>query len=209
VKRRFFISIGLIILAGLLGNMLRFTETEPDRAADFAAVPLALDRYAGREYMLTEQTEEVLKADLTTNRVYHSGDGSEYQLFMAYFGSQKYGSQIHSPKHCLPGGGWRIESIAPARMDIAGKTLEVNRTVLAGRGRRLVVFYWYKTRNGVIRNEYGLKLDLIKSSLLFRATDASIIRVSVEAGDNIETADERGREFISAFYPYMEKSLPF
>jgi hypothetical protein len=99
----------ILAVGGLIGNALRYNEVSPSRGAEFGRISLATDTYFGKEYYLTESTAEVLKADTATNRSYTDQDATAYQLFIAYFGSQKYGSQIHSPKHCLPGGGWRIE----------------------------------------------------------------------------------------------------
>ncbi len=210
MKKQLYVSLAILLFGGLLGNLLRFTETKPNRGADFSAIPLQTERYYGKEYLLSEATEEVLKADLASNRGYAAVDGSQYQLFVAYFGSQKYGSQIHSPKHCLPGGGWRIETIEPFKLPLPnGQSKIVNCSVISDSHKKVVMFYWFETRSGSIRDEYGLKLDLAKNALFFRPTDAAIIRVTVDSRSSVDDAKNKGVAFINYFYLQIERSLPF
>jgi len=210
MRKRVMILLVVILCGGVLGNLLRFFESKPKRPANFAVIPLQTDRYVGKEYLLSEATAEVLKADVATNRGYAGPDGTVYQLFIAYFGSQKYGSQIHSPKHCLPGGGWRIESLEPFKLPLPnGQSKIVNYTVISDAEKKVVMFYWFETRSGAIRDEYGLKLDLAKNSLFFRPTDAAIIRVTVDSKGSIRDAVDKGVAFIDYFYPSIERSLPF
>jgi EpsI family protein len=211
MRNRYLIVILLLIVAGLIGNFLRYSGRLPDRIADFSEVPIELAGYTGTELKLDSATYEVLKADLTTFRNYSEADGTRQELFLAYFKSQKYGGQIHSPKHCLPGGGWRIETINPFPIRLPGRQVSsINRLIISGPNFKSVMFYWYQTRSGFIRNEYGLKLDLVKNALLHRPTDAAIIRLTVDAPDgDIEKATAKGVRFLETFYPYIIKGLPF
>ncbi|SYZ74800.1 hypothetical protein TRIP_C90428 [Candidatus Zixiibacteriota bacterium] len=211
MKKRYLFSIVLILVGGIVGNVLRFSGRLPDKGPNYSVIPANLDEYSGTELRLTDATYEVLKADTVTYRDYVSPDHSRENLFLAYFRSQKYGSQIHSPKHCLPGGGWRIESIRPYRLHLADSSIRViNLLVIAEEEYRSVMFYWYQTRSGMIRSEYGLKLDLIKNALLFRPTDAAIVRLTVDVPDgDIKKAIAKGVHFLQIFYPSIERSLPF
>ncbi|MBN2226854.1 MAG: EpsI family protein [candidate division Zixibacteria bacterium] len=211
MNTRLLIAIILIVLGGIGGNVLRYTEVAPDRPADFGLIPNAYNGYVGTEQFFSDATYDVLKADLTTFRDFTGSDGSRVGLFAAYFSSQKYGSQIHSPKHCLPGGGWRIDDIHPYQLHLPGGiTKEVNRSVISNRNSGAVMLYWFETRSGAIRSEYGLKLDLVKNSLLFRPTDAAIIRLTVNApGGNVDLATRQAESFLQAFYPSIQNALPF
>jgi EpsI family protein len=211
MKGNYYLAIALIVCGGIIGNVLRYSGSLPEKRPNFAAIPITLDEYSGVELRLDDATYEVLKADTVTYRDYESPDHSREELFIAYFKSQKYGSQIHSPKHCLPGGGWRIESIRPFILHLAdSSTRVINLLIIAVRDYRSVMFYWYQTRSGMIRSEYGLKIDLIKNALLFRPTDAAIVRLTVDVPDgDIKNAVDKGVHFLQIFYPYIAKSLPF
>ncbi len=219
MKKQRYIVVIIILCGGILGNLLRYSGRMPDKMADFSMIPNTIDGYSGTELQLDAATYEVLKADRSTYRDYGSNDHAREALFLAYFKSQKYGSQIHSPKHCLPGGGWRIESIHPYRLNLPDGTItEINRLVIVNQDYKSVMFYWYQTRSGAIRNEYGLKFDLAQNALLFRPTDAAIIRLTVtvplvnpafDGNGDVQQATEIGVDFLQKSYPYIIKSLPF
>ena len=211
MNKRTLIAIILIVVGGIGGNLLRYIEVTPDRAADFSMIPNEYGGFIGAEQFFSDVTYDVLKADLTTFRDFTGPDGSRVGLFVAYFSSQKYGSQIHSPKHCLPGGGWRIDDIHPYRLHLPGDgAKEVNRSIISSRNSGAVMMYWFETRSGAIRSEYGLKLDLVKNALLFRPTDAAIIRLTVNApGGDFALATKQAEMFLQTYYPSIRKALPF
>jgi len=206
------VAIALLILLGGFGTYLRGHRTEPDRAPDFSRIPMEIDVYYGTEHRFNEFEYEVLKADTSMLRMYRQADGNIYWLFVAYFSSQKYGSQIHSPKHCLPGGGYRIVSIEPYDLELDdGRTITVNRMVIADRRRMELMMYWYETRSGVITDEFGLKLDLMKNAVMLLPTDAAICRLTMPMplDTEIDEATEIANRFLRYFYPNIQAALPF
>lgn len=212
MMRPVIIASVVLLLGGLFGNFLRFTEQAPHAPSNFSAIPLNEGDYTGEERRFSETSYDILQADTTTLRRYIGLDGDVYWLFVAYFASQKYGSQIHSPKHCLPGGGWQILRHEPFELDLpGGKSKKINRLIIADRGRQQLMFYWYETRGGAISNEFGLKWDLVMNSLMLRPTDAAIIRLTlpIREEDGVEGATERAQEFFRTFYPDVAHALPF
>ncbi len=207
---KYYIVIGLLLVAGALTVMLRNIRVDPERPSDFSAIPLEIDSWEGTEYPLADFTLEVLKATNTTSRRYVRSDGAEVSLFIGYFVDQKYGSQIHSPKHCLPGGGWGIIESHKQEIEIDGQQFAVNRVVIGNKKMREVVYYWFRTRSGVLTNEYALKLDLVLNSILLRPTDAALIRLVANVrGSDEAVADTTLREFLTSIHKPIEKSLPF
>jgi len=206
------IALVVLILFGGFGSYLRSHQTEPDRGPDFSLVPMQTETLFATEHRFEEYAYEVLKADTTTLRMYQEPTGDLYWLFIAYFSSQKYGSQIHSPKHCLPGGGYSIISIEPFDVELTdGRVITVNRLKIANQRRMELMMYWYETRSGVITNEFDLKLDLMKNSIMLLPTDAAICRVTLPLSLNadFDEATERGVQFIRDFYPSIQSALPF
>jgi EpsI family protein len=212
MKQQAIILAAVILIAGIFGNFLRFVEQMPDQPADFGKIPMSTDGYLAEEHRFSELSYDVLQADTTTLRRYIGPDGESLWLFIAYFSSQKYGSQIHSPKHCLPGGGWLIEHIEPYKLVLDnGPARDINRLIIAEADRKELMFYWFETRGGSIRNEFGLKFDLMKNSLVLRPTDAAIIRLTlaIEPGENIDAATARAVEYFNVFMPSITEALPF
>lgn len=204
-------SLALIFLGGTLGLFLRYYEVKPDKGPEFSKIPLEFSKYRGVERRFPESTYSILKADTTTLRRYQDSAGNVYWLFVAYFKEQKYGSQIHSPRQCLPGGGWRIDSIAPYSLTLsAGLTQPLNLLTIGRQDTKQVMFYWFETRSGSIRGEFALKFDLVKNALLFRPTDAAFVRLTVQsASESNENSKELGETFLRVFRASVDEALPF
>ena len=131
MTRHLVIALVVVNVGGLIGNWFRFASASSDSPADFSAIPLQFDRYQGREDFFSEQTYRVLSATSTTLKRYVDETGTEYDLFVAYFDSHRFGAGIHSPLHCLPGGGWRIEQQEPFVLDFGDGAGSVNRMLIA------------------------------------------------------------------------------
>jgi EpsI family protein len=201
----------LVAGAGLYARMLRSHEVAPpeqahlDRIADHGA------SWSGSDVRFDARIYQVLSADTTLMRHYVSPDApGDVWMFVAYFRGQRTGAQIHSPKNCLPGGGWNILSNTPVTLPMGPGSLHASR-FLIGRGPdREVVYYWFMTRAGVIRDEYALKLDLVRNALLRRPTDAAFVRLSgpVLPG-GLEETDRQMASFLRVFSPDLLRALPF
>ena len=121
------------------------------------------------------------------------------------------GSSIHSPKHCLPGGGWNINRHESLTLDLdAGVTKEANLLTIGHLGQTSIMLYWFATRAGATWSEYGMKFDLFTSALLLRPTDAAFIRMTVVVPDgDVVGASNRCLEFARAIHPVVMDALPF
>ena len=201
----------LILLVGAFAYFLRYSRVQPDQGPDFSQIPYQLGRWEGVEQRFGEITYDVLAADTTTYRVYHDPDGRKMYLFIAYFKSQKYGGQIHSPRHCLPGGGWTIQSHENRILTGPGGTPEISVNLLKVTHDRYAeyMWYWFVTRGGVNPSEYGLKLDLVLNSLQLRPTDAVFVRFNLETDEDPANTEKIGREFAAELLKYLEYALPF
>jgi EpsI family protein len=207
---KYYLIIALLIVSGVLALVLRFHRVSPGTPSDFSKIPMDAGRWSGKVYLLSDLTLDVLKATNTTGRNYRDVDRNTVSLFVAYFEDQKYGSQIHSPRHCLPGGGWGLLEMHKVNLDINGTELSVNRVLIGNKKEREVVYYWFRTRSGELTNEYALKLDLVINSLEFKPTDAALVRLVADAPGGDETeADKLLLDFLRTFHESIENSLPF
>ncbi len=67
---------------------------------------------------------------------YMRGGRELVNFYVAWYDSQRAGNSAHSPRSCLPGGGWRItelDQINVGDLQVAGKPLRVNRVQIETR----------------------------------------------------------------------------
>ncbi len=146
-------------------------------------IPPTLGVWTSESHELSETVEAVYGADTYAMRRYERVDGAVVWLFIAYFRDQQVGAQIHSPRNCVPGGGWNVQDIESLERDVGGRTRPMQRMHLEKTGRRQELVYWFRTRGGTINGEYALKWDLVLNSMRGRPTDAAFIRYHASAED--------------------------
>jgi EpsI family protein len=174
---RALIAVVVIGLAGGYARELAGSRVFAEAAPDLAQLPAAVGEWRSEDYTLSESVSRVLAADAVLQRRYYTPDGREVWLFLAYFAAQGVNSQIHSPRHCVPGTGWRIASMEPCVLDTPGGSHRATRLLIrSDSGEANEMLYWFKTRSGTVTGEYALKWDLVKNSLARRPTDAVFVR---------------------------------
>lgn len=215
----------LIVTVILLGavaftlNLEERAENVPSRT-DFDAFPLYHSGWVGREEGLSNSVKNALKATDYYIADYVKGDRSTpVNLYIAYYESQRKGASIHSPKSCIPGDGWEIQSLEtisqlPQSITVDGveKNLPhaVNRAIIQrGRSQNLV-YYWFQQRGRTITNEYWAKFYIVKDSITKSRTDGALIRVitPIKNDEDIANADARMLEYIQSFDPLWREFIP-
>jgi len=205
----YWVLIAVFSAAGVYVESLRRSQPEPEKRVDFSLIPASLSPWVGEDVELDARTIDVLKASEHLMREYVDAEtGDRLGLFVAYFASSKEGSQIHSPKHCLPGGGWAILGRENLLLKSPSGLWEANHFLIGKRNSRQAVFYWYLTRRGRTTSEYMLKLNLVLSSLLRQPTDAALVRLTVSGSPDTE-AEAVVRKFLLSFGPLIDTALPF
>jgi EpsI family protein len=135
-----------------------------------------------------------------------SGDG--VNLYLAYYDSQRSGAAAHSPKSCIPGGGWRIKSHSV--IDVEGTGKSVNRMLIRKGDYRQLVYYWFDQRGRIITNEYMVKWYLFWDSLTLGRTDGALVRLTtaLEPGEDVANADKRLSDFAQLIQPTLPDYIP-
>ena len=211
-QKSYWLIILLIGLTGVLVNLIRYSEVKPPQETDFSLIPLNKGEWLGEEYSFPDYAYEVLKPDDSTLRRYTDDNGNYLWLFIAYFKSQKYGAQIHSPKHCLPGGGWKILSQDEYVFHLSSsENLKTNKFLISDSKKYDLMFYWFITRGGTLIGEFRLKIDLVLNSLLRRPTDAAFVRITIPMTEDTDQTEvlKAMDDFMAEFGSAIEKSLPF
>lgn len=205
-KRILTISI-IIFLFALYLNIFPFHEIVPLKKP-FAEFPSNLNGWVGEVYYFDSAILEKLRVKEYMLREYRK-DSDRFTLYVGYYGAQKEGAQIHSPKHCLPGSGWFKLSQRKRNINIEGmsKVSFIEAVYQKGQDKELFI-YWYKMKNAYITNEYILKLYMILNSLRYGRNDAAFIRFSAPVTKNIEDTTRLIEDVMRDFLPLLKDYLP-
>jgi EpsI family protein len=200
-------SIPFTATATLLAGTILVAGLTERRIPEKLAIPLSridshLDGWTEvREKQLDPQTLKTLDA---TSYVFRDlqKDGLQLDMFVAFYAQQRAGESMHSPKHCLPGSGWEIWRQDSALVLVNGIQVRVNKDYIQNLGKRMLMFYWYQSRNRVVASEYVGKLLLARDTLMTGQTAAAIVRVTLP---DVPSAELRGAGFASELIPEVQR----
>jgi len=200
----------LLLVPLLLGAQAIFVHRisageHPPSPPALSAFPARFDDWNKiRETPIEPEVAQQLHADRLLNRFYNNTRlNSTANLFIAWFGSQRGGAQPHSPKVCLPGSGWIIESSSTLALATSSGSIHVNRMLVSDRDQRAVVLYWYQNPRRVITGEWEAKLWVVADAIRYKRTDLELVRVVVWRNGNDEETTREAARFASAAYPLL------
>jgi exosortase D (VPLPA-CTERM-specific) len=219
----------LIVLAILLLSVVparalpRRIEERPPRA-DFVSFPMQVGDWHGRRgrlepvYLDTLKMDDYILADFIDGLPAQGGvpaaaAAAPVNFYAAYYASQRTGQSAHSPRSCLPGGGWRITEFSDYTVpgaQQAGMPLRVNRVIVQQGSARQLVYYWFQERGRNITNEYQVKWYLLRDALVRNRTDGALVRLVTPLGAAEEAArgDQRLGQFAHDILPALHDYLP-
>jgi exosortase D (VPLPA-CTERM-specific) len=203
-------ALVLILLTTPYINELQ--EITPERIT-FDQFPDKFVGWTGRIDKLKSIYTDALKMTDYALLDYVNNSGEMINFYASYYQSQRSGASAHSPRTCLPGGGWKmsnLETLELKNIKIDGHKLTVNRAIIQLRGEKQLVYYWFQQRGRVLNNEYVVKWYLFWDGLTRNRTDGALVRLITPVGarENIEKADERMRDYISKMAPYLTSYIP-
>lgn len=143
---------------------------------------------------------------------YASPSGTWTNLYVAFYSSVGVGGGYHSPKNCLPGGGWGIDTVKTIQLQAGteGKKKSTVTEMLIRQGDEYqIVLYWYQNRGRVIASEYWEKIYLVLDALFKGRRDGTFVRIMVPVkGADIEDAEQRLHKFAEQVMETLEDYLP-
>ncbi|HEY7855943.1 MAG TPA: EpsI family protein [Terriglobales bacterium] len=143
------------------------------------------------------------------NRRFTPPAGQALELYVGYYPSQRTGDTIHSPKNCLPGGGWVPLQAREQTIAIPGHApIRVNDYAVAKGADQAVVLYWYQGRGRVIASEYAAKWWMATDALERHRTDGALVRIWVPVHQSLASADEQAAAFARLIYPRLAAYIP-
>jgi EpsI family protein len=214
----------LLLAAGFVLHSRTGVETDVPRKA-FAEFPLELEGWVGRDLKMDQQVLDLLKLTDYTMRAYvppslSSAPAGAYEgqlrqaaapvwLYVGYYSSQRTGSTYHSPKNCLPGGGWTFKTTEQVTGVVPGEpAAAINRVVIEKGFDKQLILYWYQDRGRVVASEYDAKAYLIWDAMTKNRTDGAMVRISTPIVGSEEEAYKHALAFLQASWPSLREHLP-
>jgi EpsI family protein len=171
--------------------------------------PTRIGEWSGRVSRFDQKVYDVLGVTDSFLCDYADPDGRQVQLYAGFYQSQREGELIHSPKNCMPGGGWNIvqTSLEELTLPNPGK-IKVIKLLLEKGSERMITLYWFQSRGRFIHSEYMEKIYLVWDAMTKNRTDGSFIRlISPIQRDETYTVGYM-KKFAEALIPILDQYLP-
>ncbi len=202
----------VILLALWSGQVSARDEIIPPRD-HFNDFPMKLGFWSGSPFPLEQAYIDRLRFHDYLLADYRAQGEHPLTLYVAYYQSQKKGQSAHSPKTCIPGGGWEIASFrtilgaSHAPQDVPH---EFNRVLIQKGTQRQLVYYWFKQRERQLTNEYLVKLFIFWDALTRQRTDGALIRLTTDLSlsETEADADRRLQSFAGILNRELTRFVP-
>ncbi len=219
-------AVALVLMGATWALLAARSGAEPTLIRKpFAEFPLSLQGWRGQDLEIEERALEILNPSDYVLRAYvppaeassAAGilDGRTRQaaapvwLYVAYYASQRTGANYHSPRNCLPGGGWQFDSSGTVRGAVPGAPgTEINRVVVEKGFERQLILYWYQERGRVVASEYAAKGYLVWDAMTRNRSDGALVRISTPVVGSEEEAYRHAVEFLRVAWEPLLLHLP-
>ena len=176
-----------------------------------SVIPRDIDGFSAREVKVPDAELRVAGVSAYLMRNYEpvkNADGDWFSLYIGYYARQTQGNTIHSPKNCLPGGGWEPLASRREMLETAEGPVPVNRYLLRKGDSYAMVLYWYQGRGRVEANEYTVKWDLLRDAALRQRSEEALVRIVVPVVRGEEAAFQRAASVARTVMPEVFRALP-
>ncbi len=172
--------------------------------------PTHVGAWQGRRQPLEDVYLDALKLDDYLTADYRDGAGMPINFYVAYYDSQRKGHSVHSPRSCLPGGGWVMRSFERTNLSTGGGTVPANRVVIELGRSKQIVYYWFQQRGRTITNEYLVKRYIFWDSLTRNRSDGALVRLvaPVPTGTDEARVDAELARFAATVTPNLSSYIP-
>ncbi len=188
------ISIALLLGALMASNFVDNRVEDYPEHTSFVNFPAKLGQWEGRHERMDQDVIDKLKMTDYLLVNYSNAENELINLYVAYYQTQRKGVSPHSPRVCIPGGGWEIADLQ--RVMVNGH--RANRVIIKKGLQRQLVYYWFQGHGRIVANEYLNKWYLLQDALFKNRTDGALVRIvtPVLEREPIELADARVLDFM-------------
>jgi len=211
---RSFVAAAAVVVAGVALELAvpERPEIAPSRPA-FSEFPSQIGAWSGTPSSLEQMYLDALRLDDYLLMDYTAAELSPVNFYVAYYKSQRdSGMSVHSPRLCLPAGGWKVESFEPYTLAAAGgsRAWPVNRVVIERDGQRELVYYWFRERDRRLTNEYVVRWYIFWDGLTRNRTEGALVRLvaPVPKGTPIEQIDRQLTQFAALSEEPLGRFVP-
>ncbi len=214
LTKALFILLGVLFVTAVGFNYIQEREDIIPVRKPFLNFPLQLAKWQGRnEYLDQFYLKELKLTDYAIINYVQQDTGASVNFYSAYYQAQRRGVAVHSPKGCMPGGGWEMTDISQLNLPeipLDGMPLNVNRVVIQKGSSKQLVYYWFQQRGRSITNEYLVKWYLFTDALSMNRTDGSLIRLVTGVGEteDLKFADQRLQTFMKDLVQQLPDYIP-
>jgi len=199
----------LMALTLVLHHYVSQAEAVPS-TTPLSTFPTQIGEWKGNTDRFDDKIYEVLGVDDSFLANYFGPDNRLIQLYVGFYGSQREGDIIHSPRNCMPGGGWNITRTTDKTLDIGDGGKATVRQLLLEKGKqKQIVLYWFQSRGRIISSEYSQKIYLVMDAIFRNRTDGSFVRlITPVVDDDEETAAAALERFGERLIPLLSNYIP-
>jgi exosortase D (VPLPA-CTERM-specific) len=209
------LGVALALLAGAAVAaqiMPKGQHTAPARK-DFSYFPQQVGDWRGRPYPMEQQYLDVLKLDDYMLANYADSTGRLVNLYVAYYAAQTNRLHDHSPRQCMPGGGWEIrklENYTVPGVSLASVPLQVNRVLIEKGGERQLAYYFFRQRDRTLTSESMVKFYMVYDMITRQRSDGALVRLvtALAPGERLSAGDERLAAFAAELAPRLTDYVP-
>jgi exosortase D (VPLPA-CTERM-specific) len=211
VPHAFMATAALAATASILAFTLppRPAESTPAHQS-LAEFPNRIGSWQGRREPIESIYLDALKLDDYLMSNYRDASGVPVNFYVAYYDSQRKGHSVHSPRSCIPGGGWNIRSFEQTPLTAGNRSVAANRVVIELGRNKQIVYYWFQQRGRVVTNEYLVKWFIFWDALTRNRTDGALVRLSAPVLPGMDEAkvDEQISRFAANIVPELHDYIP-
>ncbi len=207
-------SLVLILLAATAFLLQQTGEVRPvSIRKSLAGFPHTIGSWQlAKSFQSSSDVVELLGVDDYIQYNYISPSNEMVNFYAGYYRAVGVEGAYHSPKNCIPGGGWGIESITNVVLDagIEGRKFSTVSEMIIRRGKSSqVVLYWFQNRGRIIASEYWEKFYLVWDALFMGRRDGTFVRVIMSAKDGDITATrDKAKRFAESVMVELADYLP-
>lgn len=210
LSARALVACLLLLIALLILQLRPAGEAMPLRKR-LDTFPASVGTWQAREgTQLDAEMMSLLKVDDYLMQRYVDRDGRTLWLYIGYWATQRKGSQIHSPRNCLPGAGWEPIEASHVTVSLPAPyaPIVVNRYLIQKERSQQVVLYWYQSQGQAVASELSAKIEMVRNSITRNRTDGALIRLSGPVVEGARETTDNLIRYIQAVYPVLGQHLP-